>query len=229
MKIYKGTGVSGKTAVGKSRFYKKTKEKPNERFISDTESEKSRFRLAKYIAVKELALIYEKAYSELGEAAALIFHIHQLMLDDISFSDRVCSIIEDKKINAEAAVYLAANELYNVFDSLENIYMKERRIDIIDISERVILILKNESRSFPILDSPTVIIADDLSPSELLLPKKEFISGIALFNGSEKSHAAMIASKMNIPLIINLNLSGDFIPDGERMEIDGEKGELRVL
>ncbi len=229
MKIFKGAAVSGKTAVGKSRFYKKTKEKPIERPISDTESEKSRFRLAKYIAVKELALIYEKAYSELGEAAALIFHIHQLMLDDISFSDKVCSIIENQKINAEAAVYKAAQELYQIFDSLENIYMKERRMDIIDISERVILILKNESRSFPILDSPTIIIADDLSPSELLLPKKEFISGIALLHGSEKSHTAIIASKMNIPMIINLDLSENFIPDGEMVEIDGENGELRVL
>ncbi|MDO4617926.1 MAG: phosphoenolpyruvate-utilizing N-terminal domain-containing protein [Clostridia bacterium] len=228
MKIYKGTPVCGGTSIGKSRFYKRISEQPLTRTISDTESEKSRFKLAKYIAVKELALIYEKAYSELGEAAALIFHIHQLMLDDISFHDKVTGIIESEKINAEAAVYKAAKEIYNVFDSLDNMYMRERRADIMDISERVIAVLKNESRSFPILTEPSVIIADDLSPSELLLPKKEFVSGIALLKGSEKSHTAIIASKMNIPMIINLDLSGDFIPNGEKIEIDGETGTIVV-
>ncbi|MEE0944829.1 MAG: phosphoenolpyruvate-utilizing N-terminal domain-containing protein [Clostridia bacterium] len=228
MKIYHGIGNKKGTATAKPMLYSKLHGKPEIRTILDAESEKSRFRLAKYIAVKELALLYEKAYAELGESAAMIFYIHQMMLEDDTFTDSVCSIIDNKMYSSEAAVYDTCLKLAGMFDNSGDSYISQRRLDVFDICERVIAILNNESRSFPILTQPSIIVADDLSPSELLLPKREFIAGVVLFSTSENSHTAILANKMDIPMLTSVNINGDAIPENTEIKIDAQEGILII-
>ncbi len=224
MKTYYGTAVGTDNVKGKIFNYSPPDGVPEIRNISDTESEISRFRLAKFIAEEELVRLYSKVLAELGESAAMIFYIHQIMLQDDTYTDMVCSIIESRKINAEYAVYDACNTLAGVFEGLDDGYMRERRADVWDISMRVIAILKSDSRSFPILSEPSIILSKDLSPSELLLPKKGDIIGIVLSEGSQNSHTAILANKMSIPMLINVDLSGDIIDDGTIVTIDTDKG-----
>lgn len=226
MKTYYGIGNKKGSATAKLLLYKKNRGRPAERNISDAESEKSRFRLAKYIAIKELSLLYEKAYAELGEAAAMIFYIHQMMLEDLTFTDNVCTIIDEKMINSEAAVYDTGVYLADIFDGLDDGYIRARQADVFDICERVISILKNESRSFPLLTEPSVIASDDLSPSELLLPKRQLMAGIVLTCGSSNSHTAILADKMNIPMIVSLNTDVETLQDGISVHIDSDNGTL---
>lgn len=228
MKIYHGIGNKKGTATAKPILYTKHRGRPEIRTISDAESEKSRFRLAKYIAVKELALLYEKAYAELGESAAMIFYIHQMMLEDDAFTDSVCSIIDTKMLSSETAVYDTCLELAGLFDNSGNNYISQRRSDVFDICERVIAILKNESRSFPILTEPSIIVADDLSPSELLLPKRELIAGIVLFSSSENSHTAILAKKMDIPMLTSVDINDDIFPENIEIEINSDEGTLAI-
>ena len=98
MKKYYGTPVCGGTADGVVYSYSRVGGKPDTVTITDVSSEQSRFLLAKYIAVKELSLLYEKAYAELGESAAMIFYIHQLMLDDETFRDFLETVINECEI-----------------------------------------------------------------------------------------------------------------------------------
>lgn len=226
MKTYYGTGNHKGSISAKLMLYSKHNGIPEQRIISDAESEKSRFRLARYIAVKELALLYEKAYSELGESAAMIFYIHQMMLEDDTFSDTVCSIIEKKMCCSEAAVYDTCLELAKVFDNLDDGYISQRRADVFDICERVIAILKNESRSFPILTEPSIIVSDDLSPSELLLPKRDFVAGIVLFSGNNNSHTAILAEKMNIPLITSIKAHCSDFTKGALATLNSDNGTI---
>ncbi|MBQ7793086.1 MAG: hypothetical protein IJ366_01065 [Clostridia bacterium] len=228
MKTYYGTGVGNSSVSGKLVHYSRTNGVPEARSIADTESEKSRFRLAKFIAVGELKCLYEKTLAELGESAAMIFYIHQIMLEDDTYTDMVCSIIDGRKINAERAVYDTCSTLAGVFEGLDDGYMRERRADVWDISERVIAILKSDSRSYPVLSEPSIILSDDLSPSELLLPEKELITGIVLTKGSTNSHTAILALKMNIPMLVNVDLTGDTLANGTAVTIDTDKGVLII-
>lgn len=228
MKQYNGVGVGHGLVRGRIMNYSPREGRPETREISDIKSEQSRFRLARYIAVKELALLYEKAYAEFGESAAMIFYIHQVMLDDDTFTDMVCSLIETKRINAESAVYDACIELSKMFNGLDDGYMRERKADVSDISERVIAILQNESRSFPILKEPSVIICQDLSPSELLLPERGLVQGVILLKGSTASHTAILAEKMKIPMIVSVDLEGEMLADGTTVTVDADKGFVMV-
>lgn len=226
MKKYYGIGNKNGSVTAKIKVYTKNIGRPSSRTVTDSDSEKSRFRLAKYIAVKELALLYEKAYAELGESAAMIFYIHQMMLEDDTFTDRVCSIIDTRLVNAETAVYDTCIELAEVFNSLDDSYISERRTDVFDICERVIAILQNESRSFPILSEPSIIVADDLSPSELLLPKREFIAGIVLFSSSNNSHTAILADKMKIPMLTRVDSHPSIIASNITATLDSDNGVI---
>ncbi len=228
MNTYKGIGVGKGSVTGKITNYAPIRGTPKQRTISDTESEKSRFRLAKFIAEKELSNLYKKALAELGETAAMIFDIHKIMLQDDTYTDMVCSFIDDKKINAERAVYDTASTLSGVFEGLDDVYMRERRADVWDISRRVIAILSSDSRSYPKLSGPSVILAEDLTPSELLLPKRRNIQAVVLTRGSTNSHTAILADKMEIPLRVKVDLRGDSIKDGTAVKIDAKEGTMTI-
>lgn len=228
MKKYYGTPVCGGTADGAVYRYSRISGKPDTVTITDTSSEQSRFQLAKYIAVKELSLLYEKAYAELDESAAMIFYIHQLMLDDETFSESVCGKIEEKRINAESAVYETCLDLSEVFKGLDDGYMRARRADVFDISERVIAILQSASQPYPILTEPAVVVAEELSPSEILLPEKGMIKGLVLTKGAVDSHASILARKMKIPAVCRVDFGGELPCDGERIVLDADKGEVII-
>ncbi len=228
MKIYNGIGVGKNSAKGKIINYSAHCGVPSEKKISDTASEKSRFRLAKFIAEKELSNLYKKALSELGETPAMIFDIHKMMLQDDTYTDMVSSIIDSRRINAERAVYDTASTLSKLFEELDDGYMRERRTDVWDISRRVIAILASDSRSYPKLSEPSVILSENLTPSELLLPKRRNILAVVLTQGSQNSHTAILAEKMGIPLLVKLDLKCDTIEDGTIAEIDCEKGTMTI-
>lgn len=228
MKKYYGKPVCEGTVTGTAFCYSRVSGKPDTVTITDISSEQNRFMLAKYIAVKELSLLYEKAKAEIGESAAMIFYIHQLMLEDETFSDSVIGRIEKKKINAETAVYEACAELAEVFKGLDDGYMRARRADVFDISERVIAILQSASQPYPKLTAPAVVIAKELSPSEILLPEKGMLKGLVLTKGTINSHASILARKMNIPTVCGVDFGKEPPHGGESVTIDAEKGEVII-
>ncbi len=228
MRKHSGICVCGGCAFAKTNTYKRMSGIPQMRQISDIISEQSRFKLARYIAVKELSLLYERAYTELGRSAAMIFYIHQLMLDDETFTDSVCSIIEGKKVNAEYAVYETCRMLANVFKDLDSGYMRERHADIYDVSERVIAILQNESQSFPTIKTPSILICRELSPSEILLPPHGMITGLVMTHGDPDSHASILAKKMQIPTLCHLGEDFEFPQDGTPAFLDADNCELYI-
>ncbi len=229
MRTYKGNSVCGGYTEAPVYIYKRTVGIPPIRKITDTESEKSRFFLARHIAVKELAVLYEKALAILDESAAMIFEIHQLMLSDSTLTDAVCEVIDSKKINAEAAVAETCASLIKLFNGMEDGYISARRADISDVCERVIAILQSSSQPYPEPFEPSIIISDDLSPSEILLPERNLIKGVVMINGSATSHASILARKMNIPCICAVkDVSTDIIIDISKATLDADNGILTL-
>ena len=226
MKILQGICAAKGSAYGKIYIYNRNYTRPQKRSVADTESEQGRFKLARYIAVKELRILYERAMSELGGNIAMIFYIHQLMLSDDSFTDAVCSIISEKHVNAETAVAETCDHFADIFSKMSDGYMRERRADVHDVCERVIAILQSASQPYPKPSAPSVIVSKELSPSEILLCPRGLIKGLVLTSGAVDSHATMLAAKMHIPAVCRTVCTANVLFEADSALIDADNGAV---
>lgn len=229
MKIYSAETICGGKVTASVFRYTRTGGTPEMRTVSDVKSEQGRFLLAKHIAQKELALLYERAGAELGGDAAMIFYIHQLMIDDDDIQKAVLDKIDAEHINAEAAVFRVCGSLCKLFGNMSDKYMSARRADISDISGRLIAILQNSSQSYPEPTAPSILLCDDLTPSEILLPAKGLIKGIIMTAGTPNSHASMLARKMGIPAVCGAQLDTDAVSDTSKIFLDADCGKFYII
>ena len=226
MIVFTGKGVFGGIAIGKIAVYGKKEQKVKRQRVEDTQAEIARFEQAKNQAIEQLGKLYEKALHEVGEANAMIFQIHQMMLEDPDYCDSITNIIGTQSVNAEFAVATTADNFAQMFTSMDDAYMKERAADVRDISERLISILSNgQGRSFS-SDEPVIIMAEDLAPSETVQLDKDKVLGFVTAKGSTNSHTAILARTMNIPAVINIGIELSPEYDGMLACVDGFTGTV---
>lgn len=226
MNIIKGKGVFGGVAIGRISLYRRQENIIKRYHIDDTEAEIGRFKTAKAEAIRQLKDLYEKAVVEVGEANAMIFDIHQMMLDDQDYCESIENIIKTEQVNAEYAVGTTADNFAQMFSSMDDPYMKERAADVRDISERVIGLLSDAQASTVTADEPVIVAADDLAPSETVQLDKDKVLGFVTVHGSSNSHTAILARTMNIPAIIGAEGIEKF--DGCMAVADGLAGVVYI-
>jgi phosphotransferase system enzyme I (PtsI) len=223
-----GKGVSKGVAAGPISFYRRASGVIPRHEVSDTAAELERFRAARETAKEQLAKLYDKALAEAGEDAAMLFEVHQMMLDDLDFVESIEGMIENDRVNAEAAVSDTGAQFAEMFAAMDDSYMQARAADIRDISARVIGILTGEGESGIVSDVPCIVAADDLAPSETVQLDKALILGFITAGGSANSHTAILARTMGIPAIIG---AGDALQpemEGKYAIIDGQTGEAVI-
>ena len=223
-----GKGVSKGVAAGPISFYRRASGVIPRHEVSDTVAELERFRTARETAKEQLAKLYDKALAEAGEDAAMLFEAHQMMLDDLDFVESIEGMIENDRVNVEAAVSDTGAQFAEMFAAMDDSYMQARAADIRDISARVIGILTGEGESGIVSDVPCIVAADDLAPSETVQLDKSLILGFITSAGSANSHTAILARTMGIPAIIS---AGDALQpemEGKYAIIDGQTGETVV-
>lgn len=223
-----GKGVSKGVAAGPISFYRRASGVIPRHEVSDTAAELERFRAARETAKEQLTKLYDKALAEAGEDAAMLFEAHQMMLDDLDFVESIEGMIENDRVNAEAAVSDTGAQFAEMFAAMDDSYMQARAADIRDISARVIGILTGEGESGIVSDVPCIVAADDLAPSETVQLDKALILGFITAGGSANSHTAILARTMGIPAIIS---AGDALQpemEGKYAIIDGQTGEAVV-
>ena len=179
-------------------------------------------------AVDQLKELYEKALEDVGEANAMIFEIHQMMLEDLDYLESIENIIRSQEVNAEYAVATTADNFAQMFASMDDAYMQGRAADVKDVSERVLDILCGVSAGVKEMTEPCIIAADDLAPSETVQLDKSKVLGFATMYGSANSHTAILARTMNIPAVIGLGETLSSQYDGKMAVIDGFTGILYV-
>lgn len=223
-----GKGVSKGVAAGPISFYRRASGVIPRHEVSDTAAELERFRAARETAKEQLTKLYDKALAEAGEDAAMLFEAHQMMLDDLDFVESIEGMIENDRVNAEAAVSDTGAQFAEMFAAMDDSYMQARAADIRDISARVIGILTGEGESGIVSDVPCIVAADDLAPSETVQLDKALILGFITAGGSANSHTAILARTMGIPAIIS---AGDALQpemEGKYAIIDGQTGEAVI-
>lgn len=190
--------------------------------MTDTAAELVRFHDACETAKEQLGVLHDKALTEAGEDAAMLFEAHQMMLDDLDFVESIEGLIENDRLNAEAAVSDTGAQFAEMFAAMDDSYMQARAADIRDISTRVIGILTGEGESGIVSDVPCIVAADDLAPSETVQLDKSLILGFITAGGSANSHTAILARTMGIPAIIGAGDALQTEMEGKYAIVDGQ-------
>lgn len=224
----KGKSVFGGIAIGEIAFYKRNDTQIKRCHIDDTEAEIKRFEEAKNQAEEELKTLYEKAMDDVGEANAMIFEIHQMMLNDLDYIESIENIIKLQEVNAEYAVGMTADNFSAMFEAMDDAYMQGRAADVRDVSERVLHILSGAAKSGVTMNHPSIVVADDLVPSETVQLDKSLVLAFATQYGSSNSHTAILARTMNIPAVIGLDKELLEEYDGHLAVVDGFEGMIYV-
>ncbi len=225
MQVIQGKSIFGGIAIGPITFFAKEQNQVKRTKIEDPAAEIARYEAAIGTAQEQLGKLYEKALKEVGESGAQIFEVHQMMLEDEDYNDSVKNIIETQKVNAEYAVATTGDNFASMFAAMEDEYFQARAVDMKDISERVINILMGvgEAKGW---DEPSIIVAEDLAPSETVQFDKSKLLGFVTRLGSSNSHTAILARTMNIPALIQIDIQEEW--NGRLGIIDGFTGEFYI-
>lgn len=218
--VYKGI-VMGPVAVLKKNDYQVKRAR-----IEDPEAEVKRVKEAVEVSKKQLGRLYDKAVREVGEASAAIFEVHQMMLEDEDYLESMENMIRIELVNAEYAVAATGDNFAEMFAAMDDEYMKARSADVKDISERLVRNLSGEGDNDLSSMEPSIIVADDLSPSETVQMDKEKILAFVTVHGSTNSHTAILARMMNIPALIGVPMDLNGLKTGMTAVVDGFSGQV---
>ena len=216
MKKLTGKSIVKGTAIGKIKVIVKAEAHFAEKSELTPEEEKLRFEAASEKAKEQLDALYEKALREVGEEEAGIFEVHKMMLEDEDYLDSVNASISAGS-TAENAVTETGAEFSEMFAGMDDEYMRARASDVRDVSQRVVNVLTGCEAA--VLEEPSIIAAEELTPSETVGLDKTKILGFVTHTGSTTSHTAILARTMNIPTIFGIEVDKEW--DGKTAILDG--------
>ena len=221
MKTGIGLPVFPGVAIGSAVVYRKA-----ERVLpvssGDPALEQAKFNAAVETAREQLSALYEKAKIELGEEKAAIVEVQMLMLDDLDYLDGVAMAIEGGAAAAIAALD-TGEEFAEVFAAMDDEYMNARSADIRDMSHRIYDILCGNT-GFQLPEGSFLLVAEDLAPSETIQLPRERILAFVTRQGSSSSHTAILARTLNIPSLVQSNITLEDVEACELLAVDGFTG-----
>ncbi|MDN4072688.1 phosphoenolpyruvate--protein phosphotransferase [Fictibacillus terranigra] len=227
--IISGIAASAGIAIAKAFILENPELAIEKKTVENTGLEVERFSAAVEKAKGELQVIKENALKELGEDKAAIFAAHLLVLEDPELIDAVKTKIQNENVNAESAMDEISGMFINMFEQMDNEYMKERAADIRDVSKRVLAHLLGVQFSSPAsISEEVVIIAEDLTPSDTAQLNRKFVLGFATDIGGRTSHSAIMSRSMEIPAVVGTKTVTEKISSGTMLIIDGLDGKVII-
>lgn len=233
-KILKGAVLAEGIAIGKVCLYEEDiLEASPEYDISANEAaeEKKRFMAAIEGTKKELSIIYEQAYRNLGAIEAEVFSAHLMILEDVGFAGEIERRISEDLINSESAILKTLKVYEDKFKALPSHYFQERIQDIEDIARRLISNLGLKHEGFMCASchgKPAIVAAENLTSSLVSGLYNKKVGGIAVQRGSAISHAAILARAMGIPVLINVENLIPHLGCGTDVIIDAINGQFII-
>lgn len=228
----KGIGASSGVAIGKAFVLPTWEwEMPDQPIdVNDMAAEFDRLYDGIRSSKMELRHIKEELTSVIGKEESNIFDAHLAILDDPVFMSEVQGIIRRQYKAAEVAVKEAIEKFAGMFDLLDDEYMKERAMDIKDVGNRLIKHLIGAPEvKLPQDNQPFVLVAKELTPSQLAHLNPEHVLGIVTMVGGQTSHSAIMARALSIPFVLGVESKLEHpIQTGDFLIVDGETGELYI-
>ncbi|MDR7244780.1 phosphoenolpyruvate--protein phosphotransferase [Priestia megaterium] len=228
-KEIQGIAASSGIAIAKAFRLENPELTVEKKSVTEVEAEVARLEAALETSKSELEIIREHARKELGDDKAEIFEAHLLVLSDPELINPIKDKITNENVNAEHALDEVAAMFINMFESMDNEYMKERAADIRDVTKRVLAHLLGVNVSNPsLISEEVVIIAEDLTPSDTAQLNRKFVKGFTTDIGGRTSHSAIMARSMEIPAVVGTKTVMEDIQNGVLVIVDGLDGEVIV-
>lgn len=188
-----------------------------------------RLKRAIYRAKRELESLVSALKERTGRDEVKIFESHLMLMEDPLLLGEIEKLIEGSRVNAESAVRRAANQARQMFSRMNDPYFRERVRDLDDIELRLLKCLMGcAANPLQELKVPSIIVADDLTPSETAQMPRELVLGFATNGGSLTSHVSLLARAMGVPAVAGLgDITSKAVP-GETVLLDGTAGSITL-
>ena len=224
-----GQSVQKGIAIGNIFVWKKKEVSLKATKVSNPEEELNAFYEAREKAIAELQEMGEKAKGKVSDEDAEIFTVHQMLLQDLDFEDAVKDGILQEHLNASYATYQAGESLAEIFAAMDdNAYMMERASDFRDIAARVIRKLQNIEDKLILPETPVILVADDLSPTETIGIDTSSVLAFVTAKGSMNSHTAILARSLGITTLVNTGVELLDEYHGKLGIVDGLSGRFFI-
>jgi phosphotransferase system enzyme I (PtsI) len=241
-----GLAVSRGIAIGRAVLVASSRADVAHYFIEPdkTSAEVQRVRAARDAVVEEITRVQRDLPKDAPPELAALLDVHLMLLQDEQLSTGVKHWIVDRHYNAEWALTTQYEALARQFDEMEDPYLRERKADLEQVTERLLRSLKGAG--LPVqppapsrrsqqdlllgdtLDVPLVLIAHDMAPADMLQFKQSLFAGFATDVGGRTSHTAIVARSMNIPAVVGARSASQLIKQDDWVIIDGDAGVLIV-
>jgi phosphotransferase system enzyme I (PtsI) len=213
--------------------------------VSHTSLEVSHYVLPKHLVDDEVARLntaLEVTRKELSELRSLrpvqaaaefdaFLDLHLMILGDVHLSQAAREMVIREHCNAEWALKSQMDELVAQFEAFEDVYLRERKTDVMQVVERVLKALNGQSGHVPPStkhDVEMILVAHDVSPADLIQLKPHQFSGILTDLGGATSHTSIVARSLNTPCVVGLHHARELIKDRDMLIVDGEQGVVIV-
>lgn len=225
----KGLGVSKGLGMGEAYLYTEEEMIINRVRVGSVEDEIQRLFKALKKAKDQIDDLYKLSLKSLKKDEAAIFLAHKMILDDPEFIGKIEDKIREELVNVEWAVDQVTNYFMEIFENMEDEYIKARGYDIRDVSKRLLRILLNtKSLDLSSLDRDTIIIGKDLPASYVAQMDKKSIKGLISEAGGSSSHNFIIARSLGIPAVSGVGNILQSINNGDYLIIDGDTGHIII-
>ncbi len=227
-KIWVGTAVSTGVAHAVVHVLKDHFDEPDDDKIEPdmVASEMTRLHVALAVTGKEIEELQRKMDGEQGSAESEIFETHLLILQDSTILKQTEKTVREQLVCVDWAYYKLMCKHMDALRGLSDAYLRERFLDIKDVTHRVMRHLRGELMQHPMFDEPVIIVAHDLTPSDTVQLDRSKVLGFAVETGSGVSHAAIIARSLALPAVVKLHGICDELHSGDTVLLDGEGGHL---
>lgn len=223
----KGIGISPGIALGKVFIYKEPEIVLFKKQVEDLNYETERLERAVEEGLSQIGSIYDQVLKTLGKREAEIFNAHKMIMKDPEFVGLVERKIKSERVNAEWAVKEVVDYYIELFKNIEDGYLRERVLDLKDVSKRLLRILLGiETVDLGSLKEECIIVAEDLTPSDTAQMNKEVVIGLVTGLGGKNSHTSIMARTLEIPAITGLKGITSVAKNGDFMIIHGKEGLL---
>src|SRR5258707_15658502 len=230
-KRYHGVGVSPGIARGTIFVYRPDDEAPPQRRIEESEipEEIARFETALIATRAQILEMQQRIAESIGAKDAGIFDAHLLVVEDRTLIDEVLRKLKTDLCNVEWAFQEVATRYAETLSKIDDPYLRERALDIQDVTKRVIRNLQGKApKAFLSLSQPHILVAHNLSPSDTASMNRDNVLGIATDVGSRTSHAAILSRSLNIPAVLGLHDITAKVETGQQVLVDWSDGWLIV-
>lgn len=227
----RGIAVSPGVAIGTAYVIHQIFVNPDTKKLEDSEvtAELANYETARDRAAADLRALEKKVASQVGHDEAAIFAVHQSILRDSAFTQKIRTWIVEDRMTAAAALHRLLGEYTSFFAKTTDAYLQERLNDIRDVILRVgVYLLEVGSDDQNFIQGPLIVVADELLPSQVVALGNIDVHGIVTQKGSQTSHAAIIARSRGIPAVSGLQGIVRKVKTGDLIVVDGRDGHVEI-